>query len=75
MRPLPVPKLAILLVYGSPYDTDRAAGWQAQTHMAAATLHLGPFNGALDPEGVTMMIKQMNHTTKARTQVVFADAT
>ena len=72
--PLPVPKWAILLVFGSPYDTDRMAGWMAQTHMAAATLHLGPFNGALDPEGVTMMIKQMNHATKARTQVVFADA-
>ena len=73
--PLVVPKKAILLVYGSIYDTDGTSGWMAQTHLAAATLHLGPFNGAIDPEGVTLMIKQMNHATKARTQVVFADAT
>ena len=73
--PLLVPDLAIECVIDSPFDTDGSEGWGAHIYLPKASIHLGPKNMAIDPEGTTVTIRQLKHATKAFWEVVYANAT
>ena len=73
--PLAVPRSAIQIVIGSPYDVGGSEGWMGVIYLPSADLMLGAFNFAIDPEPVELTIEQMAHTTTADVQIVTADAT
>ena len=62
--PFLVPDLAIECVIDSPFDTDGSEGWMGPTSTCRkASIHLGPKNMAIDPEGTTVLtIRQLKHS-------------
>ena len=72
--PVAVPEHAVLVVMSSAFDDDGSNGWLALTYIPKATVKVGAIPLAIDPAGLPIEIKQLQHSSSAYWDIVFADA-